>query len=452
MGIFFHGGGGGFLSNGPINNSGGATNFPSTIIWNNGGVLPNGSWYQAIFTVVAQGNNKFDLNIKIYNATSAGVVGSLVTEHSLTDDLANPTRVGPAVINASVSGASTLHTFFSAQGSRMTAIDNFVIDLDGDTLLLEPGPPVIDLNGSSNTPHNEVTFTEVAGPDDGSAAVFFTSGASNVGDLDSPNLNNLNISVPVSSIASGDQLVVTGTSIDITDNSSTAEISSLGTYFNYVIGENSGIRTITFTSLSGTGAGAAPAPIAAYEALLDSIKFNNTSDAPATSSPARIFSVTADDASSTSAIATFTVNLVNAPVPPPSGGGGGGGRGGTTTAIVDGTTIKTTPQSNGTVVIDVPVVQLSRQDDPDSLFGEYADIPVTTDTQDSPLLTVSLPVGSGLTTTDRVPLLDPAQAETDILTVLTHISGLSRDTINDLTEKAQQFLTATAGWQFAQHP
>lgn len=232
IGIFFHGGGGGFLNNEPIDNSGAATLNDTPITWDNGGILSDGSWYKAIFTVDAQGSDKFDLNIKIYNATAAGVVGSLVTEHSLTDDMTNPARVGPAVTNASVGGASTLHTFFSADGSRMTAIDNFAIDLSGDTLLLNPGPPVIDLNGSDDTVNNEVTFNEVAGPDDGSAAVSFTSGASNVGDLDSPNLNNLKISTPISSIESGDQLVVDGTSIDITGTSDTAEVSFSGTYFN----------------------------------------------------------------------------------------------------------------------------------------------------------------------------------------------------------------------------
>lgn len=250
IGIFFHGGGGGFLSNGPIDNSGAATANATSITWNNGGILSNGSWYKAVFTVDAQGSDKFDLNIKVYNATAAGVVGSLVTEHSLTDDMGNQTRVGPAVTNASVSGASTLHTFFSAAGSRMSAIDNFVIDLGGDALLLTPGPPVVDLNGSGDTVNNEAPFNEIVGPDDGSAAVSFTSGASNIGDLYSPNLNNLKISIPTSSIESGDQLVVDGASIDITGTSDTAEVFFSGAYFDYVIADNSGTRTITFTSLS----------------------------------------------------------------------------------------------------------------------------------------------------------------------------------------------------------
>lgn len=312
IGAFFHGGGGGFLSNGPITTTGAPSGSDSPISWDNGGVLPNGSWYNFVFTTTAQGSNKYDLNLKIFNASANGVVGSLVTEHSMTDNLANPTREGPAITNANVGGASTLHTFFSANGSRMTAIDDFLIELDGDTLLLEPGPPTVDLNGSGDGVSNTVTFTEVAGTDDGSAAVSFTTGASNLGDLDSPNLNNLKVSISAASVKAGDELRLGATPVDITDTTATGEISYNGTFFSYAIADAAGTRTITFTSLNGTGGAATAAALASYEDLLDAIKFNNTTDLPATN-PTRVFSVTADDASSTSDVATFTVTLNNAP-------------------------------------------------------------------------------------------------------------------------------------------
>ncbi|MDV6346590.1 DUF4214 domain-containing protein [Nitrosomonas sp. Is35] len=126
----------------------------------------------------------------------------------------------------------------------------------------------------------------------------------------------------------------------------------------------------------------------------------------------------------------------------PGGGSGGGGSGndGTTTTIVDGTIITTTTQSDDTVVINVPVIQPSRQDDPASLFFTHADIPVAADTQGDHLLMVSLPAGSGLTTTDWTQTLDPVQAEADIATALAHMNGLSSDTVNDLTAKASAFL------------
>ena len=125
---------------------------------------------------------------------------------------------------------------------------------------------------------------------------------------------------------------------------------------------------------------------------------------------------------------------------PSSGGGGSSSDGGRSTTTVDGTPITTTTRTDGTVVIEVPVIQPSRQDDPGSLLDNYADIPVTTDAQGNPLLTVSLPVGTGLTTHDWTSTQDPAQIETDILAALTQVGGLGRDTPSELVTKAQQFL------------
>ncbi len=116
--MFFHGGGGGFLSNGAIDTSGApsADNWP--ISWNHG--LVDGNWYKVIFTVEAKGNNKFDPNIKIYNASAGsstfGEVGELATEHSMTDDMTNPTRVGPAVTN--VAAYFFLDAGFASNGNR----------------------------------------------------------------------------------------------------------------------------------------------------------------------------------------------------------------------------------------------------------------------------------------------------------------------------------------------
>lgn len=309
IGAFFHGIAGGFINNGPINSDGTATNSDSAIPW--GAALAENSWYKFQFTLKAKGSNKYDLNLKIYNATSDGVVGSLVTEHSLTDDMSDLTREGPAVTNASVGSANTLHVFFSAQDSRINTIDNFQIDLAGDTLLLEPGSPLVDLNGSGDNTSNTVTFTEVVGADDGSAAVSFTAGASNLGDLDSPNLKNLKVSLPTSESTSGDELLLGATHIDITGTAAAGEVTYNSTVFSYAIADTSGTRTVIFTSLNGTGGADTAAPIASYETLLDALKFNNTSDSPA-ANPTRTFSVTATDSeNNVSDAAIFTVTAVN---------------------------------------------------------------------------------------------------------------------------------------------
>lgn len=140
FGAFFHGGGGGFLNNGPISVTGTAASSDSPITWSNGGIVGN-SWYKLIFTAKAVGGNKFDLTLQIYNADSAGTVGSLVSEHTMTDDSSVTSRVGPAMTNTEVGGATAVRTFFSAQGSRMSKIDNFEIALGGGaTYIAAAGP------------------------------------------------------------------------------------------------------------------------------------------------------------------------------------------------------------------------------------------------------------------------------------------------------------------------
>ncbi len=122
------------------------------------------------------------------------------------------------------------------------------------------------------------------------------------------------------------------------------------------------------------------------------------------------------------------------------GGGGGGGGSGSTNIIIDGAAATKTTQPDGTVVIAVSTIQSSRQDDPDSLFRDYADIPVATDAKGNSLLTVSLPTGTGLTVAERPRVTGPAQAETSVITALAKISGLSSDAANGLTAKAREFL------------
>lgn len=122
------------------------------------------------------------------------------------------------------------------------------------------------------------------------------------------------------------------------------------------------------------------------------------------------------------------------------GGSGSGGGGNATTTTVDGTTVITTTQVDGSIVIDVPTIQSSRQDDPDSLFRDYADIPVAKDTKGNPLLTVSLPTGTGAIVAERPRVTDPAQAETSVTAALARINSLSSDAINNLATKARAFL------------
>ena len=139
FGAFFHGGGGGFLNNGPIMVDGTAATSDSPITWSNGGIASN-AWYKLIFTAKANGANNFDLKLQIYNSDRFGTVGSLVSEHSMTDDSSVTSRVGPAITNTQIGSATSVRTFFSAEGSRMSKIDNFEINIASTPAVAAPIP------------------------------------------------------------------------------------------------------------------------------------------------------------------------------------------------------------------------------------------------------------------------------------------------------------------------
>jgi hypothetical protein len=123
VGVMFHGGGGAFVNN-RVN---------TNLSWiAQKGDLILGNWYKMIFTVTALGSNTYDLNLQIWNSNSSGVLGTLFTEQSQAN-----------VVNTDLGGASIIHGYFSAAGSRMEKIDNFQIDLEGGASFIEAGTPVV---------------------------------------------------------------------------------------------------------------------------------------------------------------------------------------------------------------------------------------------------------------------------------------------------------------------
>lgn len=189
-------------------------------------------------------------------------------------------------------------------------------------------PPVLDLDattGGGSTLNNTVIFTEMVGADTGANAVNFAKGidltngnqsGTNVDDVDSPTLSNFKVGITETQIAAGDQLRFGGVIINLTTDPDTTPITGEVTYnttagatvFRYTLSDDGlGNRIITFISLSGSNGSNSPASLASYEALVDDLKYNNTSNTP---SGSRVFSNTVTDSSeATSAPATFTVNL-----------------------------------------------------------------------------------------------------------------------------------------------
>lgn len=139
-------------------------------------------------------------------------------------------------------------------------------------------------------------------------------------------------------------------------------------------------------------------------------------------------------------IVDATGNGITTTIPVSSGGGGGGSTTTTTTtATVDGVTISTSTQSDGTVVSVIPTVDPSRLDDPASLFETYADIPLVTSSTGDILLTVSLPVGVDLTIEGKLQELTVPDAETDLTSRIEDLFGTG-NLPDNLIGNGQDFL------------
>lgn len=120
IGVSFHGGGGSFVNN----------RVYTTLSWPPDLVI--GNWYKMIFEVSAQGGNTYDLNFQIWNSDADGVLNTLKTEKTLS-----------GVVNTDLGGASIIHGFFAAAGSRMEKIDDFLIELEGGAGFIDEGLPVV---------------------------------------------------------------------------------------------------------------------------------------------------------------------------------------------------------------------------------------------------------------------------------------------------------------------
>ena len=118
LGAYFHGGGGGFLNNGVAT----SVSWGANPLWSGDPVAP-GHWYKFVFTLTATGGNNYGMNLKIYNVADDGTLGAKFSEITTT------------VANSTVAAAGALRVFFSAEGSRMSAMDNFVIDLQNSTAI-----------------------------------------------------------------------------------------------------------------------------------------------------------------------------------------------------------------------------------------------------------------------------------------------------------------------------
>ncbi|MBF0261945.1 MAG: tandem-95 repeat protein, partial [Magnetococcales bacterium] len=144
VGIFFHGGGGGFLNDGPVNGS------VHSMSWTSGDLVAN-SWYKFVLTVTDLGSNQFRMNFKIYNSDSSGTVGSLFTDTS-TDS----TYSSYVATNSALGAGNTLYPYFSYEGTRFEAVDNFEVS---STVSTTPSVNYTE-NGAAVTLNNTLTLSD----------------------------------------------------------------------------------------------------------------------------------------------------------------------------------------------------------------------------------------------------------------------------------------------------
>ncbi|MBF0192644.1 MAG: cadherin domain-containing protein, partial [Magnetococcales bacterium] len=172
LGMMFHGGGGAFLSNGSILVDGSSGGGASPLSW--GGDLVAGNWYRFVLTVTSSLSNssRFDLNLKIYDSDSSGTQGSLLVEYTMTDDTGDATRVGPAITNSPVGLASTLYGFVAVEGTRVTAMDNVLMTLNGASAT----SAIYTEGGSSVVVNDAIVLSDIDDTQISSATVAISSG------------------------------------------------------------------------------------------------------------------------------------------------------------------------------------------------------------------------------------------------------------------------------------
>lgn len=145
-------------------------------------------------------------------------------------------------------------------------------------------------------------------------------------------------------------------------------------------------------------------------------------------------------------IADLTGNAITTTLSVSSSGSGGTGGGGasTTTTIIDGVTAQITTQPDGTVVTTISAITAEREDNPASLFNDYADIPIITNAAGDALLTFSLPIGVGLSSTGLAKELNLTDAKAELIQRIEQKTGVNTSVSQETIEHAKDFLSSLA--------
>jgi Ca2+-binding RTX toxin-like protein len=167
----------------------------------------------------------------------------------------------------------------------------------------------IDLDPSSAGADSAAQFYEMAGTDTGANRVAIAAnGPDFLSDTGSTRFTQLEVSIPDSQLAAGDQLRVgSAASINLLGTSGTTGTFSVsGTTFKFALANDGSTTSVIFTSTLGSTADSAPT--SGFDSLVASLAYNSTSNTPVEGST-RSFDVTANDGFGWSPGATFNVTL-----------------------------------------------------------------------------------------------------------------------------------------------
>lgn len=269
-------------------------------------------------------------------------IGTLVVTGARTQTASSLTTVSTSTVIQGLYGQLTI----SSTGAYSYALDNTNVQVqalnagqslteqfqyeiqNGQTALANPSLPLKDvatltitINGANDSPVLDLDVSSVGSSnfaatftEGGSAASLINGADLNLADVDSTTFNKVTVSFTQSNIANAnEQLQIGGTTIRLDNIAANATLTTF-TYnnvtYSYTVAISSGVVTLDFKDSTGTGT----LTSVQAEALLDALKYSNTSDDPA-GSP-RVFSLSVTDAgglSSNTATSTITVTPVNDP-------------------------------------------------------------------------------------------------------------------------------------------
>ncbi|PXW83897.1 uncharacterized protein DUF4214, partial [Nitrosomonas sp. Nm84] len=299
---------------------------------------------------------------------------------------------------------------------------------------------IVNKNGTSST---DATTYNLAAAEDWAAGA---DAVVNVVDATGNGITVSNVAVPIITSstynASTGALVVTGS--DFLKAGGAADI--VANKFTFT-GEGGATYTLTDTAdVEITSGTAFTLTLSATDraAINQIVNKNGTSSTGTTTYNLAAAEDWAAGADAAVVVADLTGNGITASNVAASSGGGGGTPTPPPTTIIDGATTSTTTQPDGTVITTVLPVSANRQDDPNSLFRQYADIPVIRNSNGDSLLTVSLSAGVGLNVAGKSQLLNLPAAIDDLTQRIQQKTGSDSALTQEIIHRAQDFLSTLA--------